>query len=282
MSMTAPHSRRELAPTHAMPQHDDHIVRVVFLLDRTGQAMRQVPSVRLSFQRWTTDGLPIDPVRHQPALGTRCVSKNRVDATIATPLHPLLLQAAEQAVARSAAASGKDPNEELKEACVAILTAAIAVETGTHWAAHTQVPLRPVDRRGGDSGSIEFGDGRTGARPSTAGANAQARYRPGGGQAGHAASSALETLLELVAQEADEADDDVDRLYVDAYIETGEEWIAVADAADLRRAIAERADVCFCIRWGSADPRDDPSAPPLDGSASATGRERDTGQTRTA
>jgi hypothetical protein len=84
------------------------------------------------------NGWPPDGPREATAnFGDSVHFEDRFDATIATPLHPLLLEAAEQAAARSAAAAGTDLNEELKEACVAILAAAVAVETGTHWAAYT-------------------------------------------------------------------------------------------------------------------------------------------------
>jgi hypothetical protein len=57
------------------------------------------------------------------------------DAKIATKLHPLLLDAAVGAARRAADAAGADYNVELREACIAVLSAAVAVETATHWAA---------------------------------------------------------------------------------------------------------------------------------------------------
>lgn len=69
-------------------------------------------------------------------LGDSVIFEDHVDATIATPIHRILQESAADAAARSRAGSGSRPDDELREACVAILVAAVAIEAATHWAAH--------------------------------------------------------------------------------------------------------------------------------------------------
>jgi hypothetical protein len=86
------------------------------------------------------DDWPPDEPREAANFGDSVLFEDRVEAQIATALHPLLLAAATDAAERSVEASGLDPGDVLKEACVAILAAAVAVETGTYWAAYTHDP----------------------------------------------------------------------------------------------------------------------------------------------
>jgi hypothetical protein len=73
--------------------------------------------------------------------GDSILFEDHVDAKIATALHPHLLDAARESADRAAAAAAAaDANGELREACIAVLTAAVAVETATHWVAETRDP----------------------------------------------------------------------------------------------------------------------------------------------
>ncbi|HEV8053612.1 MAG: hypothetical protein H0X16_04405 [Chloroflexi bacterium] len=86
------------------------------------------------------DWPPDEPREATGTFGDSVLFEDHVDAKIATPLHPVLLQAARECAERASAAAGTDPNRELQEACMAILAAAIAIETATHWAAETTTP----------------------------------------------------------------------------------------------------------------------------------------------
>jgi hypothetical protein len=112
--------------------------------------------------------------------------------------------------------------------------------------------------------TLVFGDGVTG-RPLPAGADIEAIYRRGGGDAGPRKTSsgvpgAAErgpyvdldiALLELFAQIGDLLSHYQDQVASEAYLETAHERASVANAADLRRAFRERRDVirvCPCLR----------------------------------
>ena len=62
------------------------------------------------------DWPPDEPREATATFGDSVLFEDHVDAKIATPLHPLLLEAAREAAARAAAAASTDPNRELQEA----------------------------------------------------------------------------------------------------------------------------------------------------------------------
>ena len=95
--------------------------------------------------------------------------------------------------------------------------------------------------------TIHFGDGEHGRLPPPSAA-IEATYRGGIGDAGHVPTrNPLAMLLELIAEMADEISHDLDQLYAEAFIETGDGRIRLEDIPDLRTVIADHG-VEFVVR----------------------------------